>query len=65
MLIKIEEDLVINTNQIVSITRSAMKDMPSLISMSDETMHLHKLEPLELADKLVKAEAAADTYYFL
>lgn len=65
MLIKIGDEFVVNTTQIVSITKSNMASRPSCITMSDGSAWFHDLEPLELADRIVKAKAAADTYYLM
>lgn len=64
MLLKLEENVIINSDQIVSITYSGSPKMPSLITMSDSTLHLHKKEPEFLANIIVKLQAQADTYYF-
>ena len=65
MLLKLREDEVINTTQIVSITKTNMTVKKSVIRMSNGDVHLHNLGPEKLGDKIAKAEAAADTYYFL
>jgi len=64
MLLKLEEDVVINTDQIVSVTKSNMTSRPSKIAMSDGSTHFHAYAPESLSDKIAKMVAAADTYYF-
>ena len=64
MLLKLEDDIVINPDQIVSITRSNMRDRQTCITMSDRQTYFKEGEPEEIADKIAKLVAAADTYYF-
>lgn len=65
MLMQFAEDIMINTAQIVSITRSNVPERAALMSMSNGETFTLDYEPKDLADKIVKAEAAADTYYFV
>ncbi len=62
MLLQLETDVIINTDQIVSITRSNMDSMPAKIKMSNKDIYFHKYQPEALADKIAKLVFLADTY---
>lgn len=63
MLLKIENNVIINTDQIVSITKSNTVQYPSVMTMSTGDTYLMKQEYEELGNKIAMAIAAADICY--